>query len=78
MCYRVCLSERAVSALPPSPGWLCNPWRLPQASHSLRDADLKLVENPRYVGLDSCAALRNSRNPSTLPCRRRLHGFNRF
>lgn len=43
MCYRVLLSERAVSALPPSPGWICNPWRLPQAPHSLRDATLKLV-----------------------------------
>jgi hypothetical protein len=30
LCYHTNLSERAVSALPPSPGWICNPWRLPR------------------------------------------------
>ena len=42
-------SERVVSALPPSPGWISNPWWPAKALPRLRDADLKLVGYQRYV-----------------------------
>jgi hypothetical protein len=52
-----------VSALPPTPGRLCNPWRFPGIP-SLRDAESKPVENLQHVSFDTCATPRNCRNPS--------------
>jgi len=60
-------SERVVPALPPSPGWISNPWRSAQASLASAMSIWSWSRTTVTYGVDSCAKLRNRRNPNIRP-----------